>query len=432
MGFTAVWISPISLNVQGNSADGEAYHGYWQTDINSLNPAFGTTSDLQALSSAVHSRGMYLMADVVVNNMAWNGAPNTIDYSQLHPFNDQSFYHSFCAISEEDFATYDANVQNCWLGDTIVSLPDLDSNNPAVQSEFNSWIQNLISTYSCMHCPFSPALVTDYCEVDGLRLDGGKHVPAGFFSSFNDAAGVYSVAEYYDGNQFYTCGLQNSVDGVMNYPLYFPLTRALLSTSGNITELVNMQDSIKNTCPDSTLLGSFTENQDQPRLPAITSDNSLIKNTIIFSFLGDGIPIAYAGQEQRYTGADDPYNREAIWLSGYSETSEFYRLYASLNQIRNVAIATNPNYLTYKAWIIYSDDSVIAMRKGDPNQMIIVVNNQGSGGASYTLSIGNTGFTSGETVLEILTCTTVTVDGSGNLPVQMGQGVPKVSQTCHS
>lgn len=100
--------------------------------------------------------------------------------------------------------------------------------------------------------------------------------------------------------------------------------------------------------------------------------------------------------------------------------------------MRNVAIASNANYLTYKAWIIYSDDSVIAMRKGDPDQMIIVVNNQGSGGGSYTLSLGNTGFTSGQSVLEILTCTTVTVDGSGNLPVQMGQGAPKVYQALRS
>lgn len=192
---------------------------------------------------------MYLMADVVVNNMAWNGAPDTIDYTQLHPFNDASFYHPFCTISEQDFATYDANVQNCWLGDTIVSLPDLNSSNPYVQSTFNSWISDLIATYSCRFSSCSVNNGTDVCEVDGLRLDGGKHVPASFFSSFNDAAGVYAVAEYYDGNQFYTCGLQGSVDGVMNYPLYFPLTRALLSTSGNITELVNMQDSLKNTCP---------------------------------------------------------------------------------------------------------------------------------------------------------------------------------------
>lgn len=152
----------------------------------------------------------------------------------------------------------------------------------------------------------------------------------------------------------------------------------------------------------------------------------MIKNTIAFSFLGDGIPIAYAGQEQRYTGADDPYNREAIWLSGYSETSDFYRFFASLNQVRNVAIAVEQNYLTYKALIIHSDSSVIAMRKGEQNPMTIVVNNQGSGGGSYTLSLGNTGYTSGEAVVEILSCTTVIVDSDGNLPVPMNQGAPKV------
>ena len=67
MGFDAVWISPITEQVQGNTPDGYAYHGYWQQNINELNSNFGSGNDLKALSSALHSRGMLLMLDVVVN-----------------------------------------------------------------------------------------------------------------------------------------------------------------------------------------------------------------------------------------------------------------------------------------------------------------------------------------------------------------------------
>jgi maltooligosyltrehalose synthase len=35
-----------------------AYHGYWPNDLYSVNSHFGTSDDLQALSAALHARGM--------------------------------------------------------------------------------------------------------------------------------------------------------------------------------------------------------------------------------------------------------------------------------------------------------------------------------------------------------------------------------------
>lgn len=33
MGFTAIWITPITTQMEGTTADGSAYHGYWQQDM---------------------------------------------------------------------------------------------------------------------------------------------------------------------------------------------------------------------------------------------------------------------------------------------------------------------------------------------------------------------------------------------------------------
>ena len=96
MGFTAIWISPVTENIPGNTHYGAAYHGFWPQQINQLNPNFGTAADLKALSSALHQRGMvgssfiraertadtdvaqYLMVDMVTNDMAWNGGHTTV------------------------------------------------------------------------------------------------------------------------------------------------------------------------------------------------------------------------------------------------------------------------------------------------------------------------------------------------------------------
>ena len=58
MGFDAVWISPVTKQLEGVTAYGEAYHAYWQTDIYSINSHFGSEDDLKALSAALHARGL--------------------------------------------------------------------------------------------------------------------------------------------------------------------------------------------------------------------------------------------------------------------------------------------------------------------------------------------------------------------------------------
>jgi alpha-amylase len=133
--------------------------------------------------------------------------------------------------------------------------------------------------------------------------------------------------------------------------------------------------------------------------------------------------------EQHYAGGAVPNDREALWLSGYNTNAELYTWIAQINQIRNQAIYKDSSYLTYKAYPIYSDTTTIALRKGFDNaQIISVYSNLGSGGASYTLTLpsSDTGFTASQALVEIGGCTSLSTDGSGNLAVAMGGGLPRV------
>jgi alpha-amylase len=75
---------------------------------------------------------------------------------------------------------------------------------------------------------------------------------------------------------------------------------------------------------------------------------SLAKNVAAFVIFADGIPVIYAGQEQHYSGGNDPANREATWLSGYSTTSPLYELIATSNALRTFAAKRDSGYVTYK------------------------------------------------------------------------------------
>lgn len=61
------------------------------------------------------------------------------------PFNSQEYFHSFCLIQNYEDQT---QVENCWLGDNTVSLPDLDTTKDEVKNEWYDWVGTLVSNYS--------------------------------------------------------------------------------------------------------------------------------------------------------------------------------------------------------------------------------------------------------------------------------------------
>ena len=446
MGFTAIWISPVTMQLPQTTAYGEAYHGYWQQNLNQLNPKFGTVDDLQALSAAVHARNMYLMVDVVVNHFGWNGDESTFNPASFKPFDKMSYFHSYCPITSYYYSSNQSGIETVShyrslrqgtladlppsvglatgtyvvspffvkiiVNDCIsnVALPDLDTTNKFVISTFYSWIDKLVSDYS----------------IDGLRIDTVKHVQKSFWPGFNSAAGVFSMGEVFDGDPAYTCPYQNVLDSVLNYPLFFSLTQAFQSSSGNMAGLVSTLSSMRSSCKDPSLLGTFIENHDNPRFPSLTHDTTLDKNVVAFTILADGIPIIYQGQEQGFSGGSDPNNREALWTASYSTNGPLYGFIASLNQIRNQEIYKAPDFVTDATSTIYSDSHYIATRKGG---IVGVYTNSGAGSQNHTLKVSNTGYSAGSTVVEILSCSKVIVDGTGSITVVMSQGLPKVGLT---
>ena len=62
LGATAIWISPVLKNANGD------YHGYAATDFYAVNPRMGTLAELQSLTREAQKRGILVICDVVVNH----------------------------------------------------------------------------------------------------------------------------------------------------------------------------------------------------------------------------------------------------------------------------------------------------------------------------------------------------------------------------
>lgn len=192
-----------------------------------------------------------------------------------------------------------------------------------------------------------------------------------------------------------------------------------------MSELARSIEDMSRTCADTSLLGSFSENHDNPRFPSKNEDIALAKNVITFTMLTDGIPIIYQGQEQHYRslgGEDNPYNREAIWLSGYDRNHELYKLITLLNRVRKHAMREDSTFLTTRAKVVHKSVQTIAIEKGG---LLLVLSNGGSQSAKYIRSVRSR-FPIGSRVTDILTCQTQMVGRNGSLDVTLEAGQPRV------
>src|SRR5881296_1876562 len=62
LGATAIWISPVVLNANGE------FHGYAGRDFYNVDPHWGTLADLQHMIQAAHARGLLVLDDIVINH----------------------------------------------------------------------------------------------------------------------------------------------------------------------------------------------------------------------------------------------------------------------------------------------------------------------------------------------------------------------------
>lgn len=413
MGFTAIQISPVNLNINSTTIYGQAFHGYWQTSLYDLNPNFGSADDLKKLSAELHKRDMYLLVDVVASEMAVDignhnmTADTKIDYSVFAPapFNDEASYNPYCPIIDWQNKT---EYQNCWLGYTGVATPDIKTQNATVAAALGSWIKELVANYS----------------IDGIRVDGAKQITYDFFQPFVEASGIFPLGEVEDGDPAFTCNYQQYTEGLENYPIYYTIIQAF--TAGNMAGLVSMIDSMRTACTSTQYLANFIENQDQPRFASYNDDETLAANAMAFSILADGIPKYYYGQEQHLTGNYSPYNRQALWENNPSTTSNLYTLTTTLNTIRNHAISVNSDYISNNSVLLYTDGSTYAARKGaNGAQIVSVLSNQGSNGGAYTLNIDKAA-DPGTNLTEIVTCTSYLTSSKGTVALKMDKGAPRV------
>ncbi|TFY83801.1 hypothetical protein EWM64_g220 [Hericium alpestre] len=376
MGFDAVWISPIYKNLDVVTKRGEAYHGYWVKDFNALNPHFGTEDDLKELVKALHDRGMYIMLDMVVNHCTAPALPPAFDFDgYFHPFTDASYFRPPTCWTNGSMEL--DIMQNCWLGDPILPLPDLNTDQPRVVDLLYQNVHDIVTKYG----------------IDGVRVDTVKHIRSDFWPGWVKGAGVYALGELYSNDTDFIAPWTQVIDGVTDYPSYFYLRQAFSKAGGPI----------------------------QPFIDEMSSQ--LLKNAMTYLFIHDGLPIVYYGQEQDYNGAIDPSNREALWFSAYQKEKPMVKYIKTLNGARKAAIAAPKNFLTTPLKFLAVENTSFAVSKPP---MLALLTNAGNQSHNVTWSVPDAGFAPNETLVDVLSCEKVEADGHGGVNVRAIGGMPQM------
>ena len=159
-------------------------------------------------------------------------ADSPASYASFKPFmiNHPRYFHPRYLITDYDNQT---DVEQCWLGDDMLALADVDTENPRVFKTYIHWIETLVKRY----------------KIDGLRIDTDKHVRKDFWPALAAASGVCTIGEAlrctmesrdtaYTADytcpclslsittQFASNPFVDVLDGVMDYPTWYQVVPA--------------------------------------------------------------------------------------------------------------------------------------------------------------------------------------------------------------
>lgn len=334
LGFTAIWLSPIVLNGNGE------YHGYAGKNFYAVDPHWGSLAELQSLVNAAHARGLLMIQDVVVNHggtlVRTTTGSSTFNYPTGYalrynsagnqyaaPFqtnaafpNLTNLFHNYGSIQDYGDPTQVELGELSGLDDFRTETEYIRTNMAAV---YNYWIQT--------------------AGFDGFRVDTVKHTDLGFwqdwcprihaFAATNGRPNFFMFGEVYDGSDA-KCGSYTGtigggpfkLDATLDFPLYFQVGGVFASASAATYQLENRFNNIAaNYDPAAQMrLVTFLDNHDVPRfLNTAGSTIERLALALTFQLTARGVPSVYYGTEQAFNGGGDPNNREDMFAGSFEQ-----------------------------------------------------------------------------------------------------------------
>lgn len=369
MGYTAIWISPVSDPQLWGVPDANgtqwptAYHGYNVYDPNRANRYFGAEDPdksklkLKELVDVCHENGIKVIFDIVPNHVGdyLQGTGSDAHYltdasglkigTQLQPvspFNNIQWYHNKGDIDWNLEHPHTESSTQMLEDHDLGGLDDIDFDNAAAKSAVFDSIKGWFT----------------YTGADAARVDAAKCMKPSDIHELQEYLGVATFGENFDMDVNFVKDWvgDNAETGMLDFPLFQAIVNdfAYGQNFNNTSEI-----SIQSIFDQDELYGShvndmvtFIDNHDRNRFLTEAGGNiDKLHNALTFIFTARGIPVVFQGTEQNrgnangqiINGIADTWNRwpmvtkdkDGNVIHDYFDTStDTYQLISDLNGLR--------------------------------------------------------------------------------------------------
>lgn len=365
MGYTAIWISPVTDPQLWSIPDDEgvqgptAYHGYHTYDPYRANRYFGAEDPdeskliLKALVDSCHAQGIKVIFDVVPNHMGdfLKGVGDEAHYSaatqfkagtQLQPaapFNNVNWYHNLGDIDWDLEYPHTEWSINMLETHDLSMLDDINYDVPEAK-------QAMLDAIKYWY---------DYTGADAARVDAAKCMRPSDIHDLQEHIGVPTFGENFDMDVSFVSqwvGASGEV-GMLDFPLFQAIVDSFAHGE-------NFSNTIKAVLDQDYLYGEnanemvvFLDNHDRNRFLTEAGGNiSKLQNALTFLFTVRGNPVVFQGTEQNrgnmyndmMYGLADSWNRWSMVerdsngnvINDYFNTNtDTYQLITQLNQLKD-------------------------------------------------------------------------------------------------
>lgn len=291
LGVDIIWLMPIHpIGLQNRK--GSVGSPYSVRDYRAVNPDLGTLADLKAFTAAAHAEGMHVILDWVANHTAWDNPLHA-----QHP----DWY-------EKDWKG--ANRPTPWWDWS--DIIDLDYSRPALRQYMTEAMKFWVREGG----------------IDGFRCDVAGYVPLDFWENarleLDAIKPVFMLAEF-DMRDVHKRAFDASYAWKWNNALH-----DIAIGKADTGALFGYYSELESAWPKSAMRLTYTENHDQNAWEGTEFERfgPALNAAIVLSFVGNGIPMIYSGQEAGNERRLKFFERDPIEWRDHPNNALFAKLIA--------------------------------------------------------------------------------------------------------
>ncbi|KAF1305317.1 alpha-glycosidase [Enterococcus saccharolyticus] len=287
-------------------------HKYDTIDYLKIDPAFGDAETFKKLVDECHKRGMKVMLDAVFNHMGdtspqWQ---DVLENGEQSKYADWFHVNEFPASYKEgDFFEEATDITYDVFAFTP-HMPKLNTANPEVQDYLLNIAKYWIEEF----------------DIDAWRLDVANEVDHAFWKKFRQVCDeakedFYILGEIWHSSQSWLQG--DEFHAVMNYAFTDAIMGYFVKNELTMSKMVSEMNNQLMLYREQTNQMQFNvlDSHDTPRLLTETKgDKDLMKQVMAFTYIQQGVPCLYYGDEIGMTGEMDPDCRKCmVWEEGQQD-----------------------------------------------------------------------------------------------------------------